>query len=353
MLQPKHGRTRWIVLRRLKPNRGFVGDEKDSSEWSGVKGCACIGLCSAAVWSKPSLSRHLPTYNSFLIWTLPWKPYLLKFNRWNRCFSQCPSTLQESWIIPAVSRSLPLFPFPTHFHRFPELSITATRSISPKHGDRGHLSPHVASHAAASAAQTRQSTVPTTTVKELAQAAKATMEVVQHQEIGIGLEKDVTRKKKRMQRGWTFSFSPDLDGAHCHFHPPPTTTCPHPPIHQRLPYLYHSVPIPTYPQPKLLYKLIPPALPDPCYASTFRTGPSCQRMRCHERWLPEKWNCVCSARQVFGAGGAFGASSRNEIAFLELVHQEIQMWNNVIYILDACLDMSRKTMLVLCEISFF
>ena len=69
-------------------------------------------------------------------------------------------------------------------HRLHEqhLSRKSTRSISPKHGDRGHLSPHVASHAAASAAQTRQSTVPTTTVKELAQAAKATMEVVQHQD---------------------------------------------------------------------------------------------------------------------------------------------------------------------------
>lgn len=79
------------------------------------------------------------------------------------------------------------------------IEFTGTRSISPKHGDRGHLSPHVASHAAASAAQTRQSTVPTTTVKELAQAAKATMEVVQHQEMGIGVEKDVYQKKKRMQ----------------------------------------------------------------------------------------------------------------------------------------------------------
>ena len=83
--------------------------------------------------------------------------------------------------------SLPLFPFPT---------ITATRSISPKHGDRGHLSPHVASHAAASAAQTRQSTVPTTTVKELAQAAKATMEVVQHQEMGTGVEREFAKDAK-------------------------------------------------------------------------------------------------------------------------------------------------------------
>lgn len=102
---------------------------------------------------------------------------------------------------------MPLFPFPTHFHRFPELSITATRSISPKHGDRGHLSPHVASHAAASAAQTRQSTVPTTTVKELAQAAKATMEVVQHQEMGIGMARDVYQKKEKDACALPFSSS--------------------------------------------------------------------------------------------------------------------------------------------------
>ena len=118
------------------------------------------------------------------------------------------------------------------------IEFTATRSISPKHGDRGHLSPHVACHAAASAAQTRQSTVPTTTVKELAQAAKATMEVVQHQEMGIGMARDFYQKKEKDAKSGvlTNTSAEATPTAHCRLHPPPTTTCPHPPTRQHLPY---------------------------------------------------------------------------------------------------------------------